>query len=203
MTLILAIGILQDRHMNDFRLIIDFNGKVKRIFDFLIREEGFNLVTEDVTFIRYESHLVFINFYHGRSSYELGVEMGLLVEEDTVFRLPTIIAALAPDYTGQVVFQAGEPKIVEECLLKISALIKKYCVSLLNGDKTEWTKVSIQQQLNSQKLHEEYTINPVKEDAERAWKEKRYKDVVKLYSSVEHYLTNTEKKRLEYAKKQE
>lgn len=184
------------------RVNIDFSIKVKDIFKFLVSKYNFRLIEEVETFVRYESDTVFINFYHGRSSFEIGVEMGLLKHEgDSRFRLPTIMAALAPEYKERVFFQANESKVVEKCLIKVSELLQKYCIALIKGDESTFLKVSVQQQLEGAKLHEEYTINPVKEDADKAWHEKRYADVVKLYSSVEHYLTNTEKKRLEFARK--
>lgn len=46
-------------------------------FDFL-RAYGLKPVEEDVTFVRYESDAMFVNVYHGRGSFEIGVEIGRL-----------------------------------------------------------------------------------------------------------------------------
>ena len=45
-------------------------------FMFLVEEFAFSCVKRDVTFVRYESKNVFVNIYHGRSSFELNVEIG-------------------------------------------------------------------------------------------------------------------------------
>lgn len=180
----------------------NFNDKVTRIFSFLEEKYNYKLVQEDITFVRYESSQVFINFYHGRSSYEIGVEMGLMTDQGKMARLTTLVEAVVPNYFKSVTFQSADPLIVERCLEKIAKIIKKSFKLLLLGDEKEWDKVWIQQQLNVEQFVEKYNIDPVKENADKAWHRKEYKEVVKLYSSVEHYLTNTERKRLEYAKKQ-
>jgi hypothetical protein len=48
---------------------------------------------------------------------------------------------------------------------------------------------------------QEYTIKPVKEQAEQAWKNKDYMRVISLYESIKDYLSSVELKRLEYARK--
>jgi hypothetical protein len=45
-------------------------------FAFLVEDFAFSCVQQQVTFIRYESNLVFVNVYHGRASFELNVEIG-------------------------------------------------------------------------------------------------------------------------------
>jgi hypothetical protein len=48
-----------------------------RFFDDL----GFRPAKQEMTFVRYESADVFVNVYHGRASFELGVEIGKLKTE--------------------------------------------------------------------------------------------------------------------------
>ena len=54
-----------------------FKDAVLSNFGFL-RAYGLKHVEEDVTFVRYESDAVFTNVYHGRGSFEIGVEIGRL-----------------------------------------------------------------------------------------------------------------------------
>lgn len=52
---------------------LGFEAAVVENFAFL-KEAGFECVRRECTFVRYESKRVFVNVYHGRGSFELGVE---------------------------------------------------------------------------------------------------------------------------------
>jgi hypothetical protein len=54
-----------------------FKDAVLSNFEFL-HTYGLKPVEEDVTFVRYESDAAFVNVYHGRGSFEIGVEIGRL-----------------------------------------------------------------------------------------------------------------------------
>jgi len=54
---------------------LGFQDSVLSSFDFL-STYGLRPVEESATFVRYESSSVFVNVYHGRASFEIGVEIG-------------------------------------------------------------------------------------------------------------------------------
>lgn len=53
-------------------------------FHFLINDYKFKRLEANRTFVRYESKYIFVNIYHGRRSYELGVEIGQREKIDTL-----------------------------------------------------------------------------------------------------------------------
>src|SRR6266508_1197859 len=55
---------------------LGFAPAATQAFSFLVERLGFRLAKQEPTFVRYESKSVFVNIYHGRSSYEIGVEVG-------------------------------------------------------------------------------------------------------------------------------
>ena len=66
------------------RIQLGFTSEVLSMFHFLIQDYGFKCVETDVTFVRYESESIFVNIYHGRRSYELGVEIGKLEKDEFI-----------------------------------------------------------------------------------------------------------------------
>jgi hypothetical protein len=54
---------------------LGFPQAVRDAFRFL-QTFGFKEVGADDTIVRYATERVFLNIYHGRSSYELGIEIG-------------------------------------------------------------------------------------------------------------------------------
>lgn len=81
-------------------------------FRFLV-DLGFRPVEEELTLVRYESPTVFVNIYHGRASFELGVEIGVLDEPSEKVTLYDVLAwagALEAEGFGQHVTYASEHK---------------------------------------------------------------------------------------------
>src|SRR5438128_6558460 len=92
------------------RAKLGFQEAVLSSFTFL-SEFGLRSVEQKVTFLRYESRHVFVNVYHGRASYELGVEVGRLKEPERKLHIFTIVhwagAAKAEGFGQHVMFQVG------------------------------------------------------------------------------------------------
>src|ERR671917_546664 len=74
---------------------LDFAEEVQSAFTFLVTDYGFRLVRTEPTFVRYESPDVCVNIYHGRASFEIGVEIGRFINsvahEERPFSLSEII----------------------------------------------------------------------------------------------------------------
>jgi hypothetical protein len=192
------------RHTNYFnREHLEFSSTVQNLFRFLIDKYGYHLVQAQPTFVRYESDQMFVNVYHGRSSYELGFECGLIAEgEDSRYRLPVIIRGLlGDDHKEQTVFQVSQKESVASCLKKIANLVATYCGPILRGEQSALDRVAEASATVSREIMEEYTIKPIKEQADQAWKNKDYSRVKSLYESVKDHLTSLELKRLEFARK--
>ena len=73
------------------RAKLGFREAVLSSFKFL-NDVGFRPVEQEMTLVRYESPEVFVNVYHGRASFELGVEIGRLKEPNDKLTLYDIVA---------------------------------------------------------------------------------------------------------------
>lgn len=68
---------------NSDRSQLRFEEAAISAFAFLTSERyGFRCVVSESTIVRYESDTVGVTIYHGRSSYEIGCEIGLLARRD-------------------------------------------------------------------------------------------------------------------------
>jgi hypothetical protein len=59
---------------------LGFAGAVASSFAFLVADHGFRVVSEVSTLVRFESETVAVQVFHGRGSYELGVELHLAAD---------------------------------------------------------------------------------------------------------------------------
>lgn len=184
------------------RAKLGFKEAVLNSFGFLINE-GFHVSEQEITFIRYESALVFINVYHGRASFELGVEIGRLNEPNKALTLYDITSWYGLENTGEVdhpvAFQVSSRKGVQEFVPKLAEVFKKYATPLIRGNMAAFTSAYKLQLERSKEYEKEVNLKNVRKSAETAWQKKDFDRVVELLSSIRGDLTQIENKKLAYA----
>jgi hypothetical protein len=88
---------------------------------------------------------VFVNVYHGRASYELGVEIGRLKEPEARVSIFDVVrwadAEKAEGFGQHVMFQVSSREGVREFVPKLAALVKKHAIPLLRGDEDTYRSV--------------------------------------------------------------
>ena len=191
------------------RIKLGFAEAVLGAFDFLVKDFGFRCVESEMTFVRYESPDVFVNVYHGRASYEIGVEIGLVNNPwgraEPPFTIRDIVefngAEKETGFTRVVTFSANDPALVEKFVNKLADFVKRYAESELKGDLRIYEQLRSFVLNESAKYTKELKISQIKREADKAWQQKDYASLVKLYEQVEESLTPAEAKKMEYAKR--
>lgn len=187
------------------RAKLEFKETVLSSFKFLA-ELGLHPVDEKMTFVRYESSKVFLNVYHGRASFELGVEIGRLDTPKDKLYLDDIVAWAGAEKTeglGQhVMFQVSSQEGVREFVPKLAELVRKYAIRLLRPDRSAYDSAKEIQARRGHALMQEMKMRGVRSKAERAWHARDYVQVVELYGPVRGNLTEVEAKKLAYAEQQ-
>jgi hypothetical protein len=187
------------------RAQLGFNDAVLSSFKFL-GDLGLRQVEERVTLVRYESSEVFLNVYHGRASYELGVEIGRLGEPDKRLSIFDVVrwagAEKAEGFGQHVMFQVSSREGVREFVPKLAALVKKYAIPLLRGDEDAYHTALESRAKRYAEEVKEGGLGVVRSKADAAWQAKDYAQVIELYSPVRQDLTEVEAKKLAYAEQQ-
>jgi hypothetical protein len=182
---------------------LGFVSEVLRSFEFLPTEYGFHCVRTEVTLVRYESQSIFIDIFHGRGSYEIGVHIGVLRDggkQEQGFTLLEILRA--ENVPGLQGYAATTRDQVRRRVSSIATLVGDHCGGMLRGDpasiararraRTEWSDNYIRQM----------DLLRTREQADRAWQDKDYAMVAQLYESLlRTEMTASEAKKLEYARK--
>lgn len=185
---------------------LGFREAVLSNFDFLAFH-GLRPVRQEVTFVRYESSEVFVNVYHGRGSYELGVEIGRLKDpQKRELSIGGVVdwagAYEAEGFGKHVMFQVGTREGVLEFVAKLAALVRKYAIPLVRNDGSAWNTALELQARRRDEYIKGANLAALREKAEAAWHAKDYAHVVELYSHVREDLTEVEVKKLVYAERQ-
>jgi hypothetical protein len=188
------------------RIQLGFTPEVLSTFHFLTQDYCFKPVKTDLTFVRYESDLIFVNIYHGRRSYELGVEIGKLEKDSSVPEIGYTIGEIM-DFVGVrndlkfTFFQSSNKDQIKVLLKKLAAYVRDYAGEILNGNLEILMRVQMLQQEKSDAYIKEMNLRHIREKADVAWRQKDYIKLVELYNPVAEDLTSVEVKKLEYARK--
>ena len=188
------------------RELLGFKEEVLSSFEFLTKEYGFHCVRSEPTFVRYESENVFVNVYHGRASFEIGVEIGKLItepnQEEEKFYLGEIMELQGVrKNVGYTFIQASTKERVKRFVPEIAKYVKKFPVKVLQGDEDTLKKLRELQTQISQQYFKEMELSQIRQKGDKAWHERNYAEIVKLYEPVQSDLSPSEKMKLEYAKK--
>lgn len=184
------------------RARLGFKDAVLSSFKFL-SQFGLRPVQEKVTFVRYESSQAFVNVYHGRASFELGVEVGRLTESDEKVTLYDIVACAGAEkvegFGHHVMFQVSSREGVREFVPKLARLLEKYGTSFLKAERDAYRAVSEARSHAAIDYEKQVNLRDVRRRVETAWHAKDYAQVVELYGPVRDDLNEVEAKKLAYA----
>lgn len=188
------------------RAKLRFKDAVLSSFKFLV-ELGLHPINERITFVRYESAEVFVNVYHGRASFELGVEIGRSKEpEEEKLTIYDIVAwagaEKAEGFGRHVMFQVSSPEGVREFVPKIARLVQKYAIPFIKGDATAYREALEARTRAAAEYVKQVNVRQVRSKAEAAWSGKDYAQVAELYGRMRDRLSEVESKKLAYAEHQ-
>jgi hypothetical protein len=181
-------------------------------FEFL-REYGFERVVAQPTFVRFESQAGFVNVFHGRSSYELGVEVGRWsnlhgspVEEK--FSLRDVIELTGKaDEAGLRPLATTEPATLGRFVRILAEWTQTYARPALAGDKGFFNELGARSAERWRERQDEDRAAELRAEADDAWRRRDYSAVVQAYTALDELpaisLSRSEQGRLDYARKHE
>jgi len=185
---------------------LGFEDAVLASFAFL-RTYGLKSVETGPTFVRFESRRVFANIYHGRASYEVGVEIGLKARREK-YGLDYLVswagkAAWEAEGFGRgTLFQVSSREAVQRIVPRVAEIVKKYGEPFLVSDPGFYEQLDEANRRASAEFTRKQHLDDVRKLAEAAWSQKKFSRVSELYQSIQEDLTTIESKRLSYARKQ-
>ncbi|MGH9556716.1 MAG: hypothetical protein ACRD2Y_12935 [Terriglobales bacterium] len=178
-----------------------FAEAVRTHFGFL-EEYGLRPVEEKSTFVRYESPSIFVNVYHGRMSFELGVEIGRMASPGVRLTLFEILAYdNVLEYRESGGFTAISPEGIQQFLPTLADWTKKYTVPFLRDDPNAYSAAQEKRRYFAARYTKAVELRVVRAQAEPAWQRKDFAKVVTLYESIKGDLTEVESRKLAYARK--
>ena len=157
---------------------LGFAEAVEANFGFLVRDFGFRLVDAQPTFVRYESERAFVNVFHGRASFELGVEIGRWVELDgeLVEKKYTLDDVIALDHdlsaVGYRSYATSDKEPLGRFVAQLADWTQRFGSRVLKGDPATFDSLRAQRVRMSRTLLEGWRAERLRAAADDAWHRK-------------------------------
>ncbi|BDY07053.1 hypothetical protein [Ferrimonas sp. YFM] len=177
-------------------------------FAYLEESFGFSRVDGLDGTARYESDEVIVivsyDFGHG---YDLEVCIGQQgrtdYEPEETFDLREVAMLKGVEALDlQTSFAAASEESMVRCLEKMASLLLDIGPDLLKGDAEAFLALKEQRDLESHELAIETRLSHIRRQLGPAWQAKDYKQVEELLRNVEHLLTESEKNKLSFSRRQ-
>ena len=187
-----------DEKMVQKRAMLGFAKIVRQRFAFLA-EYGFREYQATPTIVRYLKGDLKLIVYHDQRSYEIGAEIQF--RGDT-FSLAQIIRVSDPDAWNQFRYpQASTRKGVDIGVKQIAELIYLYGQRALEQDSKYFEYVRIRSEMWKEQFAQEVLLEHIRPRARQAFRERGYKEAAQLFEQISENLTDTEQRKLSYARK--
>jgi hypothetical protein len=181
------------------RSVLRFAEEVEDSFSFL-KPLGFRRARSEPTFVRFESPQASINVYHGRRSFEIGLE----IESPTDAYSFSEILRLVDREQGEKYrnYATHTTQGVVEGVGKLAERFQRCIAAGILNDKQLFSRLKLQRQELATNYALETQLQQARRKAEVAWRNKDYASVVEAFKPLRAALTATEVGKLEFAEKQ-
>ncbi len=180
------------------RTRLNFPHVVEQGFAF-VSKSGFTLVEALPTIVRYRKDDIELDVYHGRKSFEIGLEIHYFGER---FSMSEIIRASDPgaaeSYRNPTALTMGE---VLSGVGKVARALQRHGEQALRGDAEFFVELMRQRQAWSDAYSLDVLAEQIRPRADAAFKEGRYREAAELYERISARLSPAEQKKLAAAQK--
>jgi hypothetical protein len=169
-------------------------------FGFL-RDMGFTRVHCEDTIVQFQSSMVGVTIYHGRQSYEIGLEITFPSSKDR-FPISAILLLIDPIQADEYRNPAGTT--VESVAVGVRGLAELFRKCIDSGVLCDDRVLSRLETLCSERIRKfslDVELRQAHRKCESAWAEKDLAKVVQILSPLREHLATGDLRRLEYAEK--
>ena len=179
------------------RARLGFESAVVDHFGFLA-ERGYHVAEVGSTFVRFERAPAFVNVFHGRGSYELGVEIGRVERARGEVRerryhmryLATAIGGAAAEaYRARA---AVTEKQVRRFVAEMGEWLERYGSDAVDGDEATFRAVADTAAAEGERLLDSMRVTTLRRQADDAWRVGDLATVVEAYGEIDRELKTVE-----------
>lgn len=184
------------------RYNLEFKDYVFNEFNFLVEKFNFYVEYFDNHIVKYYSDKVFVNVYYERLSYEIYFCIGMLPESKKNYKISSFeISSVNKNKKFNILESTTNPELISKVIIELANMVKSECYDILLGNLEPLKHLYDVVEKNRENLKLNLKLIEMEREAQVAWNEKNYRKLISIYTRHEKYLTKTQSKKLEYARK--
>jgi hypothetical protein len=164
---------------------------------------GFRCVRSEATFVRFESRAVSINVYHGRQSYEIGLEIEFASAREA-YSFSELLRLVDPEQAERYRNYATHTvQGVAEGVGQLADLFHRCIDAGILDDSQLVPHLKLQREELSRNYAFKTQLQQARRISEAAWRKRNYADVVKALKPFRAALTPSEVRKLELGRRKD
>lgn len=183
------------------RSLLRFADEVTDRFAFL-DAQGLRRVHVEDTLVRFESHRLTINIYHGRQSYEIGLEVEGPASPHDRYSFSELLRLVDQEQAQHYrCFAAHNIQGVSNGVRQLAETFQKYFTSGILDDNRLFSRLKQQRETLNRDYAKDVELQQARRKADDAWHQKDYSLVVKNLKPLRDSLSPSEVAKLAFAEK--
>jgi hypothetical protein len=185
--------------MDNPQRFLRFKDTALKEFHFL-ESLGFRVAETNETDVRYAGPTADLEVFHGRQSYEIGVNVvhqGDRYSLEEIRNLQSLQCGDAADFRK---FAATDAHGIEVGVARVASACRECLQIILNDDPAIYRELQKLREAHGRELALASLISQVRPKADEAFRAKNYRQAAELYESIREGLSPAELRRLEIAK---
>jgi hypothetical protein len=179
--------------MSKNRTALDFVACVRRAFGYL-REFGFVETSRELTLVRFSRGDVDVSVFHGRSSYEISVDVSWAGQPFTMGELLKLVRPTAASS-----YRPPAATTTEQTARWVSAVAEQFTAIVPLLLDALPVALKRERQREAEVLELDVRTSQVRPKAAAAFHDKRYAEAARLYRLIESRLSGVERQKLALA----
>lgn len=176
----------------------------REAFSFL-ENAGFDLVQHDSARLQYETDQSVVAVEWDVRSGEMDVSIGLQPkngEQKEMFSLTDILDMQSVNVPERKMpFQVADESRLGPFVKKLAEDTRIHAQPALSGDRMFFRRLEVFRGVQAQAYMHAMQLRHVRSEAEKAWHKREFDKLISLYASIEKELSESEKRKLNYARK--
>ena len=186
------------------KLAMDFCDAIVSGCKVLLNEHGFKVRSQNESCVELESDRVVISFaYDRRRAHELNVSIELRSTEESgtvAYNLGEVMREFeVPRAKERSYLQSSSLERVSEFVSEACEVLGQNCKPILDGCYAAFESVKLRRSVECKRYALEMRLRDIRKEADEAWSTKDYAKYNRLLTGFESILSDSEKKKLEFA----
>jgi len=180
----------------------DFSEMAMQAFSFL-EDAGFRCTKNAPSLLCYESDLSFVTVSWDARSGELDASIGLLPQTGQVqdgYSIADVLGFAGLPESNSKPAQVADMSRLEPFIATLAKNVYTYAQPALAGDRVYFRELEIFRNTKAVAFMQDMKLQQMRSEVQGAWRGRQYDRVVALYTPLKDYLTESETRKLEYAK---